>query len=236
MRAGPHAKLLTVVTANGDCVRNFVREVAQERDAGIRLFPGNRVAQPFGDWENRQQLPFVFREVMPEEFFWRQPRVAKVRIIEHRELDPCCRDIGGEGLFPNPLRHPHATHRFAEQCFQIIRVKPHLPDSVSRWNARQDRLIKRTAKNLDLPAVTHFSQRVDVLRMRGHEPFQQAAGVVDRHLNVGILAQHFEERRVAVAIGLFKDTLEVADWLMIMKDERESNRWRHRRFLTSGIF
>ena len=47
-------------------------------------------------------------------------------------------------------------------------------------------------------------------------------------LQVFIRFKDFEKRQIAVLISLFDDSIEIANWLMVMQDQAESNRVFHR--------
>ena len=115
----------------------------------------------------------------------------------------------------------------AEQLFEVARVGADLPDAVAARNARQDRLVERPAEDLDLPALDELAEPVDVLGVMLDEPFQQAAGGVQRDRELRVVAEDVQERAVAVLVRRFEDPVEIADRLVVVQGENQSNRRIH---------
>jgi len=53
---------------------------------------------------------------------------------------------------------------------------------------------------------------------------------------VGVLLKDIQIRQIAVLISFLEDRVEVADWLMIVKDEAESDRVGHEVVSVFGLF
>ena len=87
--------------------------------------------------------------------------------------------------------------------------------------------VERAADDLDPPGRRQHRQPVDVFRMPRDEPLHQRAAGVQRDRQVRVLFEHVEERLVAVLVRLFEDAVEVADWLMVVEYEDESQRVGH---------
>jgi hypothetical protein len=59
-------------------------------------------------------------------------------------------------------------------------------------------------------------------RMAAVNPFQQRTGIVQAQANAGVLEQMFDKGQVGALIGLFDDGIEIADWLMGVNQENQT--------------
>ena len=103
-----------------------------------------------------------------------------------------------------------------------------MPDAIAARDHRQDRFVERSADDFDPPLGRQFGQPVDVLRVLGRQPFEQAAARVERDLEVGRVAgKDVQERLVALLVRLLDDAVEVADRLVVMQRQNQADGIRH---------
>ena len=93
---------------------------------------------------------------------------------------------------------------------------------VLRRNGNQDRLVEAAADQLHLPARGQFAQMVEKLRMALLEPFEQRTGIVQAHANAGMPRQAIDKGQIGALVGLFEDGIEIADRLMGVDQENET--------------
>ena len=104
-----------------------------------------------------------------------QAGAFEMMVVEDRVFDSRAGHVGGEVLFPDPLRHPHAADLGSEELFEIPRVGRNLAHPVVGGNSRQDRLVEGAANDFDLAAFGQGPDRIDILAVRVGQPFEQAA-------------------------------------------------------------
>ena len=63
--------------------------------------------------------------------------------------------------------------------------------------------------------------------MTDFKPFQKTAGGMQSEWNLRIILQHIQKRQIAVAIGLFENTVKIANRLVIVKCQYQPYRTRH---------
>ena len=63
--------------------------------------------------------------------------------------------------------------------------------------------------------------------MAGVEPLHQRAARVEADLQSFVSFKDVKERQVAVLVRLLEDSVEVADWLMVVQDEHKAQRLIH---------
>ena len=112
-----------------------------------------------------------------------------------------------------------APRRFCSQR----RIAADLADAVAGGDHRQDRLVEGPADDLDPALGDQLGQAVEILGMLDVEPFHQRAAGVQADLQRLVAAEDVEKRPVAVLVGLLEDVVEIADGLMIVEDQDESN-------------
>ena len=135
---------------------------------------------------------------MPGELGIVQSRSLEVKVVENGVLDAGVGQIACQRLFPHPFGNPHAADRGPQAVLQPAGIAADLTDAVARGNHGQDRLEKRPADDLDLPAIDQFGQAVDIFRMIGVQPLHQRAAYVQRHLQRLVTAKDLQEWHVAV--------------------------------------
>ena len=59
------------------------------------------------------------------------------------------------------------------------------------------------------------------------QPLHQAAGSVQRDLEVRVVVEDVEERAVAILVRRLEHAVEIADGLVVVQGEDESNRGSH---------
>src|SRR5580698_272382 len=207
----PGAELLAVVAETDDWRGKALGNLAEIANRLMRFGKRNRIAQLFTAGENLEQTSLVLGEVIAVKLLVPQTGAPEMMVVKDRIFDPRARDVRSEILLPNAFGHPHAANFGPEKLLQIARVGRDLADAVMGRNSRQDRLVKRPADDLELAALGQGAERVDVLAVRVNQPFQQAAGNVQRNGDVRIILDDFQKGSIAVAIGVFENALEIAD-------------------------
>src|SRR5690606_20160545 len=89
------------------------------------------------------------------------------------------------------------------------------------------RFEERPADDFDPAGGDEVRQTIDVLGMAGVEPLHQRAARVETNLQPLVTFKDVEERQVAVLVGLLEDSVEVADWLVVVQDEHKAQRLIH---------
>ena len=115
----------------------------------------------------------------------------------------------------------------AQAVLQPAGVAADLADAVPRGNHRQDRLEIGPAEDLDPPLLDQLRQPVDVLGLMRGEPFHQRAADVQRNLQRGIAAEDVEKVAIAVVERPLENVVEVADGLMVVQGEDETDAVGH---------
>ena len=63
---------------------------------------------------------------------------------------------------------------------------------------------------------------VEELRMAALDPFEQRTGIVQAQANAGMLEQPLDKGQIGTLIGLFDDGIEIADRLMGVNQENQT--------------
>ena len=82
--------------------------------------------------------------------------------------------------------------------------------------------VKAAADQFHLPARGQFPKMAEELGMALLKPLQQRTGIVQAQANAGVLAQVLNKRQIGTLIGLFDDGIEIADRLMGVNQENET--------------
>ena len=154
-----------------------------------------------------------------------QPRLLEMIIVEDRVFDAGGGNIGNQALLPDAFRHPHAPNARLKQLLQISGIGSNLADPIRGWDHRQDRLVESAAHDLDLTPSHQSPQAVHIFRLVVDQPFHQAAAGVQGQRDFRIAFDQVEKGSVTVAVGAFKDAVEIPDRLMIVqtKDEPDTH-------------
>jgi hypothetical protein len=80
-----------------------------------------------------------------------------------------------------------------------------------------------------LPSLDKLLYAGDVLWMMFGQPVEQAAGNMQHHWQLGKFFQDIQEWRVAVAIRILEDPIKIADGLMIVECQDQSDSGSHAR-------
>ena len=182
----------------------------------------------FADGEDGERRPVALGEPVTVELFIRKPSRLEVGVVENRPLDAGGRDVAGHAGIPDPLGHPHAGHLRLEPALEPLRRHPDLTDAVSRRQHREHRFVEGTAHDLDLPFGHESGDAVEIVGVVPVEPFGQRSARMERQPDAGMPFEQFQERQVAVLVGLLDDAVEVADGLVVVENEDEPDGGRHK--------
>ena len=181
----------------------------------------------FADRKNGERGAVALGEPMAVELFIGKPGRLEVGVVEDRPLDAGGGEVAGHAGIPDPLGHPHAGDLRLEPALEPLRRHPDLADAVPRRQHREHRLVERTTHDLDLPLGDESGDAVEIVGVVPVEPFGQRAARMQRQPDAWMAFEQFQERQVAVLVGLFDHAVEVADRLVVVKDEDEPNGGRH---------
>ena len=226
-RAGPGAELLAIVAEDDHRAGTPLGDAAEVVDRILRRLERNRVAKLLAAGEHLQDQAVFFGDIVAVELLFAETGVFEVEVVEHGVLDPRADDVGRERLLPDPLRHPHAADLGADAALQPVGVAGDLTDAIARRDHRHDRFEERPADNFNPPGGDQRAEAVDVLGMAGVEPLHQRAARMETNLQSFIPLEDVEERQIAVLVRLLEDSVEVADWLMVVQDEHKAQRLIH---------
>src|SRR5262245_15615874 len=170
------------------------------------------------------------------ELFVGQAGVFEMKVVEDRVFDVGGGKIGGERLLPDALRHPHALDFRAEPQLKPIGIGRDLSNAVARRDHCQDRLVERTADDLNAAGSDQAAKTVDVFRMPLVEPLHERPASMQRDGKI-VLLKNVEKKLIRVLVGLLEDAVEVADRLVVVQDEAKTNRihGRYYRHNTKGF-
>ncbi len=157
-----------------------------------------------------------------------------MEVVENRVFDAGIDQVVGECLLPDPFGNPQAADSRAEAVLQPAGVTADLADAVPAGDHRQDRLEERPADDLDTALGGHLGQAVDILGVNGVEPFHQRTAGVQGDSQRLVAAENVEKRQIAVFVGLLENVFEVADGLMIMEGEDQTDGIGHVRVRDRG--
>jgi hypothetical protein len=147
------------------------------------------------------------------------PGVLEVKVVEHGVANPSVGDVAGEGLFPYPLGHPHPLDFGAEAAVEPVAIGRNLTNPVTRREHRKDRLEVGPTDDLHPARFDQGRKPIEILRVVAIEPLHQGATGMEGDAERRIRLEDFEERQIAILIGLLEDPIEVADRLMIMENQ-----------------
>ena len=186
----------------------------------VSFNPGQHIAQVFRAGEHIQCVALFLGDVVAEQFVVFEAREVEMGVIDDGVTQPRLSNWARQRRLPDTLRQPHPLGALPEIRLNRLAQELDLPDLVVVAEHNQDRLVIRTAENLKLTA---FDQRTDThmqFRMILQHPVAQAAREMHRHANFGMTLQHLNQRQIALFVGLGENVLEIADRLMIVKNQR----------------
>ena len=224
---GPDAEFLAVVAKHGQRARPTRREIAKVIDRGLRRRERDHVAKVFADREDRERGAVPLGEPMPVELVLAEAGRLEVGVVEDRPLDSGGSNVAGHAGIPDPLGHPHAGHLGLESPLQPLRRQPDLSDAVPRRQHREHGFVAGAADDLDLSFADQTGHAVEVVGMVAVQPLRQRSARVQGQPDTGMAFEQFQQRQVAVAVGLFDDTVKIADGLMVVENEDEPDGGRH---------
>ena len=196
-------------------------------DRGRRRREGNHIAEVFADGKDGEGGAVALGEPVAVELVVGEAGRLEVGVVENRPLDAGGGDVAGHPRIPDPFGHPHAGHLRLEPAFEPLRRQSNLADAITGRQHREHRLIERAADDFNLAFGDQTGHAVEVVGMVTVEPLHQRTAGVEGQPNAGMTFEQFQQRQVAVVVGLFDDPIEVADWLVVMEDEDEPNGRRH---------
>ena len=182
----------------------------------------------FADGEDGERGAVPLGEPVAVELVIGKPGCLEVGVVEDRPLDAGGSDVAGHAGIPDPLGHPHAGHLRLKPALEPLRRHPDLTDAVPRRQHREHRLVERTTHDLDLPFGNQSGDAVEIVGVVPVKPFGQWATGMQCQSNAGMTFKQFQERQVAVLVGLLDDAVKVADGLVVVEDEDEPDGGRHK--------
>ncbi len=232
----PDAEFLPVIAENGNGVGMLLGHFGQVFQRLLRRGEGNQVSQPLAAGKHRQQPAFILGNQVPGKLRIVESRGLEMKIVENRVFDAGVGQVAAERLLPHAFGDPHSTDCGAKAVLQPAGIAADLSDPVSPGDHRQNGLEKRPPDDLDLPAIDQLGQAVDICGLIAGEPLHQRPAYVQRHLQRFITAENLQKRIVAVFKGLLKNTVEVADGLMVVQRQDETDSWGHDMSINYGWF
>ena len=152
-----------------------------------------------------------------------QPGALEVEVVQDGVLDAGIDQVAGIGLFPDAFGRPEAADGGPQAALQPAGVAADLAHAVAGGNHRQDWLEIGPAEDLDPPGVDELRQPIDVVGVMAGEPFHQRAADVQRNFQRRVAAENVQEHAVAVVVGALEDFIEIADGLVIVQGEDETD-------------
>ncbi len=146
-----------------------------------------------------------------------------MEIVEDRVLDAGLDDVAGQRLFPHAFGNPHPLHAGLQPRLEPLGVATDLPDPIARRNHRQDRFVIRAAHDLNAAGRHQASESIDVVRMMIVQPLQQRAAGMQRQAQIAIRLKDVQKRQITVLVCLLEYAVEIADRLVIMEHQAETN-------------
>ena len=148
-------------------------------------------------------------------------------IVQHGVLDSRIDNAAGQRGFPDAFGSPHSRWSRAELSLQKGTVGLDLSHAIDRWQHRHDRFVVRAANDFDSACVNQHPNTIQVFRVPLGQPMHQWAGSMQRNLQLFVGLKDFQEWQIAVLVGLLKDAVEVADRLVVVKDQAQVRRSSH---------
>jgi hypothetical protein len=224
---GPDAELLDVVEVDGRRAARFIRHGLDVLHGLVGRREGQSIAQGFGDGEQVQAAAVLLGGVEAVELVPLAAGAEEMVVVHHDVADAGIGQGRHHGGFPHPLGEPGALGTLQEILLQPVRHGGQLAHAVPVGDHRQHRLHVAGAEEFHLAPVRHFAQQPHVLRLVGHEPFQQPAGGMQGEAEVRIFVHGFQEGLVAAPVGILHDFREVADGLVGVDAEEEGDGFGH---------
>jgi hypothetical protein len=228
---GPDAELLDVVEVDGGgSVGNRAGLIGHGLDVGHCLGgrgEGQAVAQGLGNGEQVQAAAVLLGGVEAVELVPLAAGAEKVVVVHHHVADAGIGQGRHHGGFPHSLSEPGALGTLQEVLLQTVGHGGQLAHAVPVGNHRQHRFHVAGAEEFHLAPLGHLAQQGHVIRVMGHQPFQQPAGRMQGETEIRVFVDGFQERLVATLVGVFHDFREVADGLVSVDAEEEGNGFGH---------
>ncbi len=209
----------------------FRGDLAQVVDRLLRRGEGDGVAEPLAAGKYREHAALVFGQQVAGQLRFAQSDRLEVEVVQHGVFDAGIDQVAGEGLLPDALRHPQAADRGPQAVLQPAGIAADLSDPIARGNHGQDGLEIGPAQNLDPPLVDQLRQPVYIVRVMRGQPFHERAADVQRHPQRRIAAEDVQKRAIAVVEGLLEDVVEIADGLVIVQGENQTDAMGHVRLV-----
>jgi len=219
----PGAELLAVVAESDHGRGMLARPLGQVFDRLFRIAEGNQVAQPFAAGKDRQHAAFVLGGHVAGKLPVFQAGGLEVEIVQDGVFHAGIHQVARKRLFPDAFGHPHAAHRHTETLLQAPAKSADLALAVAGGNHGQNRLVVGPADDLHPAPACQLAHPVQILGVICFEPLEQRPAQVQGDAQRLEPRKHFEKGTVAVFVGLAKDVVEVADRLVIMQGEDQSD-------------
>ena len=227
IRLGPNAELFSVI---GHDRKPAPLRRTESRQKLNRLFgpvKGDQIPEPLAPGKDAEDAVLFLGEVIAVELVVAEPGHLEVKVIDHHVVDA----RRGNGLrqvrLPDPFREPQAPGIVSQRPANVVRKHPDLAGLIVIGQHREDRLIEPAGQDFR-PAFGHeLLKHIDEIRMVPLEKMVENARVVQRDLDLRMLLQNLDERKVGFLVRFFRNKIEIPDRLMIMdrKDELYLGHW-----------
>ena len=148
----------------------------------------------------------------------------KVAIVHQHVADAGVGEIGGELGLPHALGQPETGGADAETRLERIAHPVDLLDAIVARQRDQHRLVVAGEQQLDFAGRDQLADQIEIAAVARLQPLEQRTRDVHDDRKELALHQRIEQRTVHVASVLLENVSEIADGLMLVDAEDESER------------
>ena len=224
VRPRPDPELLAVIDEGDGAGATAPLQIAHRL---LRVGEGHQVTHPLADRKHRERRALLLGQVIAPERLGLQADGGEVGIVEEHELHARVAQRLRELRLPHPLGQPHAARAHAEARLEELCHRLDLAHFVPVGEHGEDRLVEAAGQELDATARHERPEQVEGGARPVTEELQQYARAVDRHRQLGDLAQDLEERVVGSVDRVPDDRFEVPGRLVIVDAEEEGELLTH---------
>ncbi len=122
---------------------------------------------------------------------------------------------------PDALGDPGARRAMTEVLIEVAGEAGDLFALVLGRDGDEDGFVKAAADQLDLPSADEGLEANEIFGTILFDPGKQRAGIVEAHVNAGMLFKRLNERQVGVFVSLFEHVAEIAAGLVGVNQQDE---------------
>ena len=215
----PTAEFFTIIGKHKEARPPFTAALLEVSDGIAGLLERDQVAQPFIDREDIEGITFFFGAVVMIPVC--VTGIMKMAVVHRQVLDPSLADGTRQMRLPDPLGEPHPPRLYAEKLLQPGAHHLDLADLVFIGDRRQDRFVVGAAEDLYPAGFDKRLQPPDEIGFLFDDPVQQAAGVMQRHLDRGKTLQNCDKGLVTPCEIILKDLIKIPHRLVIVQRKGE---------------